>query len=63
MLFLPLQTIGVIHSIANVANQLLNFFLVRRPHVTNGPVTSGRGEILAALANGEIFCSRACWQE
>jgi hypothetical protein len=63
MLFLPLQTIGVIHSITDVSNEFLNFFLVGGPHVTDGPVTSGRGEILVAFGNGEIFGSGARRQE
>ncbi|GAG52128.1 unnamed protein product, partial [marine sediment metagenome] len=54
MLFLPLQTIGVIHSITDVSNEFLNFFLVRWPHVTYRPVTSGRGEILVPFGSGEI---------
>jgi hypothetical protein len=63
MLFLPLQTIGVVHSITDVSNEFLNFFLVGWPHVTYGPVTSGSGEILVAFGNGKIFVSGACGQE
>ena len=63
MLLLPLQTIGVIHSITDVPNEFLHLFLVGWPHVTYAPVTSGRGEIHATFGNGEIFVSGACCQE
>jgi hypothetical protein len=67
MLCLPIQTIGVIgviHSIPDISNQFLDFPLVRWPHATHRPVTSGNGDIaVAAFGNGEIFFSGARRQE